>query len=46
MNYKLLDHTADVRLHVSANSLPGLFVECARGMTDYLFSHDHYNCCN
>ena len=32
MSYKLLDHTADIGLHVSADSMEKIFQEVAIGM--------------
>lgn len=36
MAYRYLDHTADLGLEVTADSLPELFAEALRGLTDSL----------
>ncbi len=40
MTYRSLDHTADAGIEASADSLPELFSEALRGMTDVLTDVD------
>lgn len=38
--YEFLEHTGDIKMHVSGSGLSRLFIAAAEGMTEYLFGKD------